>query len=149
MAEAQRSEPAVAVDPKTSARMARVRGRDTTAELRIRRELHRRGRRFFVQRKLLGDRRTVDIVFPRARLAVFVDGCFWHSCPQHGTQSHTNSVWWAEKLERNAERDRRSTQDLINAGWAVLRIWEHEDVDKAADRIEKALDCDPGHRIRS
>lgn len=128
-----------AVDPKTSARMARVRSRDTAAELALRRELHRRGRRFFVQRHLLGDRRTVDVVFPAARVAVFVDGCFWHSCPRHGTQSHTNSRWWAEKLARNVERDRRTTVELAALGWTVVRIWEHESIESAADIVEATL----------
>lgn len=129
----------MAVDPKVSARMARVRSRDTVAELALRRELHRRGRRFFVQRKLLGDRRTVDVVFPRAKVAVFVDGCFWHSCPRHGTSSHTNSAWWAEKLTRNVERDRRTNTELHSAGWTVVRVWEHESVSAAADAVEAAL----------
>ncbi|WP_231496063.1 very short patch repair endonuclease [Cellulomonas sp. HZM] len=127
------------VNPKTSARMARVRSRDTTPEMALRRELHRRGRRFYVNRRLLGDRRTADIVFPRARLAVFVDGCFWHMCPRHGTQSHTNSDWWREKLSGNVERDRRTDVDLAAAGWAVLRVWEHDSVAGAAEAVEEAL----------
>ena len=127
------------VDPKTSARMKRVRSRDTLAELALRRELHRRGRRFFVQRHILRDRRTVDIVFPTAKLAVFVDGCFWHACPLHGTQSHTNTVWWQEKLARNVQRDRCTDNQLQAAGWNVIRVWEHENASDAADRVEIAL----------
>lgn len=127
------------VDPKVSARMARVRTRDTAAEMALRRELHRRGRRFFVQRKLLGDRRTVDLVFPRSKVAVFVDGCFWHACPRHGTSSHTNAQWWSDKLARNVERDRRTDWDLAQSGWTVLRLWEHESVSAAADAVERLL----------
>lgn len=127
------------VDPATSARMARVRSRDTTAELAVRRELHRRGRRFFVNRRLLGDRRTVDVVFPSGKVAVFVDGCFWHVCPRHGTGSHTNTQWWSDKLARNVERDRRTDADLRAAGWTVVRIWEHEGIQAAADLVEAAL----------
>lgn len=134
-------------DPRLSARMARVRSRDTTAEVALRRELHRRGRRFFVQRHVLGDRRSVDIVFPGARLAVFVDGCFWHACPDHGTTSHTNTEWWREKLERNVARDRRADADLAAAGWIVVRVWEHEAITSAADRVEAVLVSQaPGHR---
>lgn len=116
--------------------MRRIRSRDSAPEIALRRELHRRGRRFFVQRHLLGDRRTADIVFPRARVAVFVDGCFWHSCPLHGTQSRTNSEWWQEKLLRNQRRDRQTDRDLLNAGWVVVRVWEHERPTEAADKVE-------------
>lgn len=126
-------------DASTSARMARVRNRDTAAELAVRRELHRRGRRYFVQRAVLPGRRRADIVFPRARVAVFVDGCFWHSCPEHATSPKTNAEWWAEKLARNAARDRRTDADLRAAGWRVVRVWEHESASDAADSVEAAV----------
>ncbi|WP_211340824.1 very short patch repair endonuclease [Xylanimonas allomyrinae] len=126
-------------DAATSARMARVRNRDTAAELAVRRELHRRGRRYFVQRAILPGRRRPDIVFPRAKVAVFVDGCFWHSCPQHATRPKTNAAWWAEKLARNVARDRQTDADLEAAGWRVVRVWEHEPATSAADVIEAAL----------
>lgn len=127
------------VDPAVSARMARVRSRDTAAELALRRELHRRGLRFFVQKHVLSDRRTVDIVFPRVKVAVFVDGCFWHACPRHGTQSHTNSEWWRQKLARNVERDRQTDADLRAAGWTVVRVWEHEAIMGAAETVAAVI----------
>jgi DNA mismatch endonuclease (patch repair protein) len=130
---------AMDTDAATSARMARVRNRDTAAELAVRRELHRRGRRYFVQRAILPGRRRPDIVFPRAKVAVFVDGCFWHSCPRHATRPKTNGTWWAEKLARNVARDRQTDADLEAAGWRVVRVWEHEPATSAADVIEAAL----------
>nr|WP_034654163.1 very short patch repair endonuclease [Cellulosimicrobium sp. MM] len=126
-------------DAATSARMAQVRNRDTAAELAVRRELHRRGLRYFVQRAVLPGRRRADIVFPRARVAVFVDGCFWHSCPQHATSPKTNAAWWADKLARNVSRDRQTDADLRAAGWQVVRLWEHESASDAADAVEAAV----------
>jgi DNA mismatch endonuclease (patch repair protein) len=105
----------------------------------VRRELHRRGRRYFVQRAVLPGRRRADLVFPRAKVAVYVDGCFWHSCPEHATKPKTNAAWWRDKLARNVERDRKTDQDLGDAGWEVVRVWEHEDPSAAADRIESLL----------
>lgn len=106
----------------------------------LRRELHRRGRRFRVVTKVPGNnRRTIDIAFPRQRLAVFVDGCFWHSCPEHGTKPASNSSWWKTKLAANRSRDADTDRLLDAAGWTVLRIWEHESVDEAADKVEAAL----------
>lgn len=130
----------VKTDPATSARMAKVRNRDTAAEVAVRRELHRRGRRFFVQRPLLGTRRRADIVFPRAKVAVLVDGCFWHSCPEHATKPKANAAWWAAKLARNVARDRETDHLLVEAGWTVVRVWEHEPATVAADRIVEVLD---------
>jgi DNA mismatch endonuclease, patch repair protein len=126
-------------DAVTSARMARVRNRDTGPEMAVRRELHRRGRRFFVQRAVLPGRRRPDLVFPRLRVVVFVDGCFWHSCPEHATKPKTNAEWWAEKLARNVARDRQADRDLDRAGWRVVRVWEHESAAGASDRVEAAL----------
>jgi DNA mismatch endonuclease (patch repair protein) len=117
--------------------MARVRNRDTAAEMAIRRELHRRGRRYFVQRTV--GSRQVDIIFPTAKVAVMVDGCFWHSCPIHATPPKTNAGWWADKLARNVARDAQTNELLEAAGWTVLRVWEHEAAPNAADRIEAAL----------
>lgn len=120
--------------------MARVRNRDTAAELAIRRELHRRGRRFFVQRQLLpGSRIRADVVFPRLKVAVFVDGCFWHRCPTHATDPKSNAAWWAEKLDRNVERDRETNAALTSAEWTVIRVWEHEAPEAAVDRVEAVL----------
>ena len=77
-----------------------------------------------------------DIVFTGARVAVFVDGCFWHRCPEHGSSPKTNAGWWRLKLDNNVKRDRTTDAALAEAGWTVIRIWEHEDASTAADRVE-------------
>ncbi|NKS72039.1 DNA mismatch endonuclease Vsr [Rhodococcus hoagii] len=120
--------------------MRAQRRRDTAPEVALRRELHRRGARFFVDRApLRGLRRRADLVFPRRRVAVYVDGCFWHSCPQHATSPKNNAQWWADKLAANVVRDRDTDTRLADAGWTVVRIWEHEDPTEAADRVQAAL----------
>jgi DNA mismatch endonuclease (patch repair protein) len=117
--------------------MSRQANRDTLPELALRRELHRRGLRFRVSRRpLAGLRSTADIVFGPARVAVYVDGCFWHSCPQHATRPASNAAWWEEKLARNRVRDRATDAALTAADWVVVRVWEHEDIVDAADGIE-------------
>ena len=117
--------------------MARQARRDTVPELALRRELHRRGLRFRVDHPLPGmPRRRADVVFPRTRVAVFVDGCFWHVCPLHGTAPKQNGAWWAEKLRRNSERDRDTDERLTVQGWRVVRVWEHESPIAAAQRVE-------------
>lgn len=111
-------------DPLTSARMRAQRRRDTAPEVALRRELHRRGARFFVDRAPLpGLRRRADLVFPRKHVAVYVDGCFWHSCPQHATFPKNNAQWWADKLAANVVRDRDTDARLEAAGWHVVRVW--------------------------
>lgn len=113
------------------------RARDTKPEVRIRQALHARGLRFRVDLRLQPPLRTrADIVFTRARVAVFVDGCFWHSCPIHGTAPRTNSAYWLPKLERNRQRDLETTRALQAAGWMVVRVWEHEEVAAVADLVE-------------
>ncbi len=87
---------------------------------------------------LPGLRRRADVVFTRARLAVFVDGCFWHRCPQHGTSPRNNADWWRDKLDRNVQRDRDTDRALHEAGWQVLRVWEHEPTAIAADKVHSA-----------
>lgn len=120
--------------------MARTGRRDTVAELRLRSELHRRGYRYRVDYPpLRGVRRRADIVFTRRRLAVFVDGCFWHGCTEHATWPKNNAAWWRAKLEDNRRRDRDTDRRLREAGWCVLRVWEHEDPAQAAERIASAL----------
>jgi DNA mismatch endonuclease (patch repair protein) len=113
---------------------------DTSPEVALRRELHRRGLRF---RKHVmpvpGLRCTADLVFPAARVAVFVDGCYWHRCPVHATTPKRNVEFWAAKFARNVARDRLHDRALADAGWTVVRIWEHEAVSDAADRIVDAL----------
>jgi DNA mismatch endonuclease (patch repair protein) len=125
------------VDPIVSARMAKVRGRDTKAELRIRSELHRRGLRYRVhQRPVPSVRRTADIVFGPAHVVVMVDGCFWHNCPDHHRPSRRNAAFWSAKIESNVRRDRETDRLLTEAGWTVIRIWEHEDPAQSAEQIE-------------
>jgi DNA mismatch endonuclease (patch repair protein) len=127
-------------DAVTSGRMSRQRRRDTASEVLLRRELFRRGLRYRVDHPLPGlPRRRADITFTNARVVVFVDGCFWHSCPQHATAPANNRVWWAEKLARNVARDRETDRHLRALGWFVLRFWEHEDPVLAADVVEDVV----------
>jgi len=114
--------------------------RDTDAELALRRELHSRGLRYRVNRRPEPNlRRSADIVFTRARVAVFVDGCFWHACPEHGTVPKSNSQWWSAKLSANAARDRDTDATLAAAGWSVVRCWEHDEPGLVADRVEQLV----------
>ena len=129
-----------ASSPAVRDKMQRQRRRDTSIELALRSELFRRGLRYHVHRSPVpGLRREADIVFPRARVAVFVDSCWWHACPEHGTLPHSNRDWWKRKLEANQARDRDTTERFEADGWFVLRIWEHERVGDAADRVERAV----------
>lgn len=121
--------------------MARFGRRDTAPELALRRELHRRGRRFFVDRQVSRRCRVrPDLVFPRARSAVFVDGCFWHHCEEHTHLPKANAELWRAKLLANRQRDASHDAVLRSEGWAVIRVWEHEDVERAADLVEVVLD---------
>lgn len=120
--------------------MARVATRDTRPELELRRELHARGLRYRVDaRPDAALRGRADILFPRARVAVYVDGCFWHSCPEHGVLPKGNREWWRTKLGATVRRDRDTESALARLGWTVVRVWEHEDPPPAADRIEAAV----------
>lgn len=121
--------------------MSQLSRRDTAPELALRRELHRRGLRYFVHRRPLHDlRREADIVFPKARVAIFVDGCFWHGCPDHGRRERqTNGWYWPEKIQRNRERDRDTDSKLQAAGWTSIRGWEHEAVARVAIDIVVSL----------
>jgi DNA mismatch endonuclease (patch repair protein) len=137
---AARNDTLVATAVGSSARMSRQATRDTDPEMELRRRLHAAGLRYRVHtRPLPGLRRTADVVFPRARVAVFVDGCFWHSCPDHGTAPLTNAQWWAAKLSRNVARDADTDRRLTEAGWLAVRVWEHEDPVVAADRVAQAV----------
>lgn len=107
--------------------------KDTGVELALRRALHRLGLRYRVHLKSLPG--TPDIALTKARIAVFVDGCFWHSCPQHGTAPRNNASWWASKLHGNVERDRRKDKELLALGWVPIHVWEHEDPTEAAAEI--------------
>lgn len=113
-------------------RMSATKRRDTKPELALRSALHRMGLRYQVDRSISDVRRKTDIVFPTERVAVYVDGCFWHACPDHGTLPKANRRWWAEKLAKNKARDEATTEALTAEGWLVLRFWEHEDPIEAA-----------------
>ena len=122
-----------------SAKMSTLARRDTKPEVLLRSELHRWGLRYRVQVKVPGNRRrTIDIAFTRVNLAVYVDGCFWHGCPDHHVRPKANSDWWRWKVERNQQRDRDTDRELREAGWDVLRVWEHEPPGEAADRVVAA-----------
>jgi DNA mismatch endonuclease (patch repair protein) len=102
---------------------------DTRPEIALRSALHRTGNRFRKNHSVrVDDGRpiTIDVAFPKAKLAVFVDGCFWHSCAEHGTEPRSNLRYWGPKLKQNIERDREVDRRLIAGGWEVLRVWEHE-----------------------
>ncbi len=123
---------------KRSEIMSRVRGKDTAPEIVLRKVLWDSGWRY---RKHYGPYK-IDIAFPRLRVAIFVDGCFWHCCPDHGEIPASNRQYWEPKLRRNSERDAAITNDLTNQGWTVIRVWEHEtkgDLRSLLVRIEEAL----------
>ncbi|MFI1677169.1 very short patch repair endonuclease [Streptomyces sp. NPDC020607] len=116
--------------------MQAIRSRDTKPERLIRQLVHAQGLRYRVAAKPLpGLRRTADMVFRPARVAVFIDGCYWHGCPEHYVPPKTNSGYWSDKVLRNMTRDRDTDQRLTDAGWLVLRFWEHEPADDCAARI--------------
>ena len=118
------------------------RTRDTAPEMAVRRLLHRRGLRYRVDRPPLpGLRRRADLVFGPSRVAVFIDGCFWHGCPEHGTRPRANSDWWSTKLAANHARDEDTDRLLREAGWQVVRIWEHESVEDAVTVVRAVLDA--------
>jgi DNA mismatch endonuclease, patch repair protein len=127
--------------PAASSVMRSNRRVNTSPELRIRSALHRRGLRFRKDYLLVvgSTRVRVDIVFPRRRVAVFVDGCFWHRCPSHGAWPKSNLSYWLPKLRGNAERDRRVNAALAEGGWRVVRIWEHVTTSSAEDVVIRAL----------
>jgi DNA mismatch endonuclease, patch repair protein len=123
-----------------STRMSRQARHDTVPELRLRSELHRRGLRYTVHRRPLPDlRREADIVFPRLRVAVFVNGCFWHGCDRHRTDPVRNAEFWSQKIEGNRRRDQETDTQLTEFGWTVVRVWEHEETKDAADRVEQVV----------
>lgn len=125
-----------------AARMSRQAARDTGAAIAVRRLLHASGLRFRVQYPVPGvARRTIDIAFPSRRIAVFLDGCFWHGCPEHATHPRANAEWWRAKLERNIARDAETNTSLESAGWTVLHFWEHEAPQKVAEQVIQALDA--------
>jgi DNA mismatch endonuclease (patch repair protein) len=115
-------------------------GRDTVPEKALRSAVHALGLRYRVNTRPLRDlRRTADLVFSRAKVAVFLDGCFWHGCPMHHTKAVTNASYWATKVARNIERDAETDRRLSEAGWLSVRVWEHEDPLQAAQKIALLL----------
>lgn len=132
--------PVLETDDVTRKRMSRQRSRDTDPERALRSLLHRMGLRFRLHRRPVpGLRREADLVFTGARVAVFVDGCFWHCCPEHATSPKANGRWWATKLAGNVARDRDTDRRLAEAGWRVVRVWEHEEPGQAAARVARAV----------
>jgi len=125
---------------RVSRQMSMLGQRDTDPEILVRSDLHRRGLRFRVHSKPEPDLRTkADIIFRPKKVVVYIDGCFWHHCPEHGTVPASNQEFWATKLRRNQERDAENTRELKARGWTVLRFWEHEDAASAAETIEQIL----------
>ncbi|MFI7238407.1 very short patch repair endonuclease [Streptomyces cyaneofuscatus] len=120
--------------------MQAIRSRDTKPERLIRKLVHANGLRYRVAAKPLPDlRRTADLVFRPAKVAVFIDGCYWHGCPEHYVSPKTNSGYWSEKVARNVARDRDTDERLTAAGWLVLRFWEHQSSDACALSIISAV----------
>jgi DNA mismatch endonuclease, patch repair protein len=129
-----------ATSPSVRAVMRGNRGRDTQPELRLRSLVHSRGYRYQVNAPPVPAlRRRADMVFPTERVAVFVDGCFWHGCREHHRPATKNSSFWRDKIEGNKRRDAETNEALELAGWAVVRVWEHEDVAEACERVTQAV----------
>lgn len=121
--------------------MIRQRRRDTAPELQLRSVLHAAGLRYRVDRRPDSALRwRADIVFPSVRVAVFVDGCFWHGCPEHGSMPKNNRSWWSQKLKLNIRRDILIAYELGTRGWTVVRVWEHEDPHMAAGRVKELVE---------
>ncbi|MER7991792.1 very short patch repair endonuclease [Micromonospora chalcea] len=134
-----------ASSPGRRKNMQANRSRDTQPELAVRRLLHADGFRYRVHvQPVSGLRRRADLVFSRVKMAVFIDGCFWHCCPEHSHQMSINQEYWSTKLARNRERDRETNIALQARGWLALRFWEHEDPEKVANTIKNVY-----RRLRS
>jgi DNA mismatch endonuclease (patch repair protein) len=133
-----------ASSPQVRVTMRGNRSKNTGPEMALRSLLHGRGLRYRVDAPpILGIRRRADILFPKQRVAVFVDGCFWHGCPEHYRPSTKNVSFWEEKLMANRSRDKRTNETLSASGWTVIRVWEHEDMSDAADQIERTVRSAP------
>ena len=125
---------------ETSLRMAKVRQKGTDVEIALRRELFRRGMRYRVDYDVLRKpRRVADVAFPGLKIAVFVDGCFWHGCPEHATWPKMNAAFWKQKIETNRLRDSDTNSRLFSIGWTVLRFWGHQSAIEAAEAIETTV----------
>jgi|SRR6266850_1951014 len=135
----RRLRPAKLVDPLTPAErsrcMSRIRGKDTKIEMQLRTAIWSKGLRYRLHAKLPG---TPDLAFPKSKVALFIDGCFWHGCPEHGVRPKTNRGFWAKKLKQNFARDERTNVELRRTGWKVVRCWEH-DVERNLDGLVMRL----------
>lgn len=130
----------VASSPQVLVRMQKTGRRDTAPELALRKAVRSQGIGYRIDfRPEPQLRRKADMVFRSARIAVFVDGCFWHSCPIHGTTPKQNALWWIAKLASVKERDVGTTQKLEERSWLVVRVWEHEDMDEAGCKIANSV----------
>lgn len=128
-------------DPRVSERFRRQPRAGTRPEIMLRRTLHALGLRYRVQLSIEGlPRRRADLVFPRRRVAVFVDGCFWHGCPEHFVEPRSNRDWWVEKIAANQTRDRGTNAHLVAMGWTVVRLWEHMPISDMVEAVLAALD---------
>ncbi|MFJ3142280.1 very short patch repair endonuclease [Streptomyces halstedii] len=133
--------------PSVSARMSRQARRDTAPEVAVRKLLHASGYRYRLNERVPHmSRRTIDIAFTRARVAVFLDGCFWHGCPDHATRPKSNAEWWRQKLDKNMARDAETTAHLVSEGWTVLRFWEHQPPTEVAAVVAEAVDRERSSR---
>ncbi len=129
-----------ASSPGTRRSMQSNRGRDTQPELAVRRIVHAQGLRYRVDARPLPQlNRRADLVFTRVKVAVFIDGCFWHGCPVHHTKAKANAEFWATKVATNRSRDEETNRLLDDAGWCVVRAWEHDDPTEIADRVMRAV----------
>ncbi|MEU6144172.1 very short patch repair endonuclease [Streptomyces sp. NPDC047081] len=121
--------------------MSKQASKDTAAELAVRRLLHAAGLRYRVEYPVPGmARRRIDVAFTSVKVAVLIDGCFWHGCPEHATQPKSNAQWWRQKLDRNMARDRETSEHLASQGWTVLRFWEHTRPEKVAEAVRVVVD---------
>jgi len=121
--------------------MAKVRQKGTDAEIALRRELFRRGLRYRIDYEVLKKpRRVADVAFPGLKIAIFVDGCFWHGCPVHATWPKQNAEFWRQKIEANRLRDADTNSRLLDVDWTVLRFWEHESPIEAAETVTQAVE---------
>jgi DNA mismatch endonuclease, patch repair protein len=126
--------------PETSRRMANVRQTGTDPEVALRRELYRRGLRYRVNYEVMKKpRRVADVAFPWLKIAIFIDGCYWHGCPEHATWPKQNAEFWRQKIETNRLRDADTNSRLLDVGWTVLRFWEHQSPIECAETIAQKI----------
>lgn len=136
----QSVEPTWASSPAVRRNMQANRGRDTGPEMQLRRLLHTSGLRYRVHWPVPGERRRrIDIAFTRSKVAVFVDGCFWHRCPDHYSAPKVNGEFWDAKIRKNVERDAHTTSLLVETGWLVMRFWEHDEPGRVAASVRVAV----------